>query len=120
MIELNLQNVEELVFYDSNLHKLLPEFRHLFDQWKLGKTTALKSLAKRSLMDFLKALTPEQVKIIEKHLNTSIFVDRMDYSIVNNYSFCLDDAEEKLNQLGDVPNFCVSRNEDQIYVSFWR
>lgn len=121
MLEINLQNVEEIIFYNNKLHHVLPEFSYLFDQWKLSRySPALKNLGKRSIIDFLNKINQDQIKILEKHLGTTIYIKGIDTNIVKNYNFLLDNAEEKLNCLEDVPNFCVSRDESSVYISFWK
>ena len=123
-LEINIQNVEELIFYDQKLQKLLPEFSSLFGQWKLAKQYPdLRSLGKRSIIDFLNKVTEEQTKIIEKHLGARVKFARIDSRIIRNYKFELKDFEESLDGLNEIDgfsNFFVSRNESQIYISFWR
>ena len=55
-MEINLKNIEEIIFFDKKIQLLLPEFRHFFDQWQLGQhIPGMKALAKRSVLDVLNA-----------------------------------------------------------------
>ena len=119
MMNINLSNVEEIVFYDKSLQRKLPEFKHLFDQWMLAiKAPTLRSLGKRSILDFLNNLENEHIAIIEKYLGSEITIDKLDYHIVKNYNFQLEDTD--LNGLPTYADFAIFRNEDQLYISFWR
>ena len=118
---INLQNVEELVFYDKKLQLLIPEFNHLFSQWSLAKRVpALRSLGLRSLMDFLNDLTDEHKKIMESYFGIGITVDKMDYHIAKHYDCTLEEAENKLNTIGGFSNFSSYRDGNHLYISFWR
>lgn len=122
-IEINIQNVEDLIFYDQKLQKLLPEFSGLFGQWKLAKQYPdLRSLGKRSIIEFLNKVTDEQTKIIEKYLGARVKFARIDSRIVRNYKFELENFEGSLGELetDGFSNFFLTRNESQIYISFWR
>ena len=119
VMNINLSNVEEIVFYDKQLQRKLPEFRHLFDQWTLAlQVPTLRSLGKRSVLDFLNNLEDEHIAIIERHLGSEIAVDKLDYHIVRNYDFPVEDAD--LDGLQTYADFAVFRDEDQLYISFWR
>ena len=120
-MNLNLQNVEELIFYDKKLQQLLPEFKNLFDSWTLAiRVPTLRSLGKRAVSDFLSGLLSEHINIIEKYLETNVVVDKLNYRIVKNYSFSLEKLEAELNIIETFPNLSITRNGEQVYISFWR
>ena len=119
MMNINLSNVEEIVFYDKSLQRKLPAFKHLFDQWTLAmQAPTLRSLGKRSILDFLNNLENEHIAIIEKHLGSKITIEQLDYHIVQHYDFSLESAD--LDGLQTYSDFAIFRNEDQLYISFWR
>jgi hypothetical protein len=116
-----LGNIEELVFYDSRLRKKLPDLVHLFNQWELAKrVSALRPMGKRALVDFMNQVTDEQMDVIEKHLGTKVIFDKIDYHIVKNYDFTLEEAEVKINEVDTFSNAVVHRDGDHLYISFWR
>lgn len=93
----------------------------LFNQWELAKrTTALRAMGKRALIDFLNKITDEQVGIIEEYLGTNVVLDKLDYHIVKSYDFALEEAEAKLNEVGTFSNAVLHRDGNQLYISFWR
>ena len=124
MLVINIQNVEEVVFLDKKLQEKLPEFRHLFDQWRLSKMSpALRHLGKRSLIDFLNKIKKDHINILEKHLQTTINVDKLYTNIVRNDFFDIFSSEEELNNADwtdAYPNFSTYVSGDKLYVSFWR
>jgi hypothetical protein len=118
---LNFQNVEQFVFYDKNLQKRLPEFKHLFDTWALAKqATALRALGLRATADFLKQIEQRHLVILEEYFGTEVVINGIDYSIVKDNSFSLDEAENKLNAGRWFGNFFVSRDKEHINIDFWR
>ena len=118
MINLNLQNVEELVFYDKKIQQLLPEFKNLFNSWALAVQSSLRGIAKKSISDFLNQLTPEHIKILENYFSANLEIDKLDYRIVRNYSFPLD--EINLDNVDTFSNVFLSRDDKQVHISFWR
>jgi len=122
MLVLNLDNVEELVFRNKEVRKLLPEFRPMFDQWKLSQMLpSLKNMGRRSVLDFLNSVESSHEKILASFFGDEVTVDRMNYNIVSNQVFSLDFAEENLND-GDerFPNFSLDRDRERIYIVWWR
>ena len=120
-MEINLNNIEELIFYDKKLCKLLPELKHCFDQWTLAKRfPELRPMGRRAIMDLLNSLENEHIAILENYFNTKITLDKLDYHLVKNYDFSLDEAEEKLSEIKGFANFSSYRNGDRLYLSFWR
>ena len=65
MIVINLQNVEQLIFFNKETYKLFPDSKVYFDQWMLAqRIPSLRSLVKRSVIDFLNSVTDEVIEIL--------------------------------------------------------
>lgn len=118
---LNLQNVEQFVFFDKNLQKKLPNFQHLFDTWALSQqSSALRTLGIKAKSDFLNQIEQEHLAILEEYFGTEVVINGFDYSIVKGDVFALGDAQDKLNAGQWFGNFFVFRNNDHLYIDFWR
>jgi len=118
---LNLQNVEELIFHDKEVCKLLPQYQGNFSQWSLGyRVPALRQLGKRALADFLISLAPKDVEVLENHFGDLIEVDKLDYHIVQNFDTTLEEAECCLSEKGEIGNISIYRNDNYLYISMWR
>lgn len=118
-MEINLKNVEELIFFEKKIHSLLPEFRHLFDQWQMGQRfLGMKTLGQRSVFDFLNSLQEKHIQILEEYFNDTIFVNKTDTRLVINYDSSID--ELNLCEFANYKNFSLYRNKNQMYVTFWR
>lgn len=121
MITINLQNVEELVFYNKALQQQLPEFRNTFMSWGLGKQlSALKHLCQKSIFEFLDGLSEEHIKKLEDHFGTDVRIVKTDPHLVKNGDFSLDCAQCELNEFQGYENWFVWRDADKLYVSSWR
>jgi hypothetical protein len=67
-MEINLKNIEEIIFFDKQVQHLLPEFRHLFDQWVLAyRNSGLKPLAKSSVFELMNNLDDSHIKKLENY-----------------------------------------------------
>ena len=95
-MEINLKNIEEIIFFDRKIQLLFPEFRHYFDQWELGhKIPGMKSLAQRSILDVLNSLNENHLNILQNHFNQSILIDKIDYKIVAHFDTSVENDAEK-------------------------
>lgn len=125
MIEINIQNVEEIIFKNDEIWRELPDLRHLREQWRMSKISPiLRAMGKKSILDFLNKAKHEHEVIISKHLGTSVTIDRLDYHLVKSVEFPIEDAELELNYLEAqqplYPYFGTYRKNDKIYITFWR
>lgn len=121
MLTINLQNVEELVFYNKGVQQALPEFYNIFQTWSLGKrVSALRNMCRKAVFDFFEKLTDEHVVKLEEHFGTAVKVVKTDPHLVRNVEFDLDCAQCELNEFDLYENWFVWRDADKIYVTSWR
>jgi len=119
-MEINLQNIEQLLFFDKKAQALLPEFRHLFDQWQLGqRIPGMKTLGQRSVLELLNSLNEHHVRKLEEYLADTILVDKVDHRLVAHHEWPVDEADE-LCRFAGYRDFCLSRDKGRIHISFWR
>ncbi len=120
-MELNLQNVEEVIFVDKRVHRLLPAYQNLFDSWSLGtRVTALRNLARRSVMDFLNLLQYEDIVKLSEFFGESVTVNKLHYHIVTNIDTTLESAADELMECEDYLDLTVCRKGDCLYISLWK
>lgn len=122
MIEINIKNIEDLILKNSKIKTLLPELRHLFDQWLLSyRIPALDAMRKQAKMDLLNSLNGEQIEKLARLFDDLVFVEKLDYHTVKNLEFSIDSPiESELTNYGSYSNIAISRNEDQCYITIWR
>lgn len=119
-MELNLKNIEELLFFDKKAQALLPEFRHLFDQWGLGqRIPGMKTLGQRSVLELLNSLNEDHIRRLEEYLDEGILVDKLDHRLVVHHEWSAGEADG-LCQYAGYRDFCLSMKGDKTYISFWR
>lgn len=120
-MDINIHNVEELIFYNNKAQQLLPEFAHLFAQWKLAKRTpALRFLGKRAVLDFLGGIQSNHLGILSEYFSCEITLQKVDYSVVNNISCELGEVESVIGDVEGFTDFAVHRDGSHAYISFWR
>ena len=118
-MEINIKNIEEQIFFDKKIHKLFPEFRHLFDQWQLSKQfPGFGNLGNRSVLDLLNSIEEKHLRILEEYFGTTILLNKIDSRIVRHYQSELNNSE--LCEFSGYKEFCIHRDKDKINISFWR
>lgn len=113
-MEINFLNVEKLIFENPEIREKLPEFKDIFQQWKLGKMIpALKPTAQKAVLDFLNNVDPETLK---KCFKEEITIQRLDYTIVKNKVVSIDDVDLE----GMDGELFISRSGDRLYLGSWK
>lgn len=124
MLNLNFSNVEELVFYDKALQNLLPiHMFSVFEQWRLAKRIPfLKEIGKQAILDFLNNLTEADLHTLEHYFDDKIVIEKLNYSIVLNFKVPLFDSKmcEELCGVEGFNYFSTWRDDEYLYISFWR
>lgn len=119
---INLQNVEELIFFDKRVRKLLPELSNYFSQWELANySPGLRTLGRRTLMEFLNALDDSHIQILSDYFKEPVTLMKLDHHIVQNDVYSIDDLEDGVNSIDIwVGNLAVYRDAEHCYISRWR
>ena len=125
MLNLNFSNIEELVFYDTEAQKALPpSYFSIFEQWRIAKRLPmLGSIGKQAVLDLLNSLTESDILTLEGYFQDDIFVEKLNYSITRNLKIPLADSKNICNSLcevTDVNYFSTWRDDEYLYISFWR
>ncbi len=120
-MDLNLQNIEEAIFFDKKVQGLLPEFRHLFDQWSISKRVpGMQNLGKRTVIEFLNSLEADHVRRIGEYFGETIIVDKIDGNLVRDYEGDSELAEDDLCQFAGFKDCAVYRDCGRVYITYWR
>lgn len=122
---LNFSNVEELIFQDRDAQKVLPAHMFsLFEQWRLAQRVPfLRELGKQALLDFLGGLSDEEdIPTLEEYFGEKIIVERLNYNVAESIRIPLNESTicKELCDIEGFNYFSVWRDEDFIYISFWR
>ena len=125
MIKLNFSNVEELVFYDKKAQGMLPpSYFSIFEQWRIAKRMPmLKSIGKQAVLDLLNTLTESDIVSLETYFQESVFLEKLNYSITRNLKVPLAETKDICNSLCDITDvnyFSTWRDDEYLYISFWR
>jgi hypothetical protein len=119
MITINFITVQKLIFTDQEVQKKLPEFKNLFQQWKLGLfAPSLRPKAQKALLDLLNQLGDKHIHILEAHFNEPVKVEKLDYTLVKSYTMNL--SETQIENLGIEGELFLHRNANQLYIGSWR
>lgn len=119
-MEINLKNVEQLIFMDKSVQRLLPKLRYLFDQYNLSFIIpGMRSLAQRSVLDLLNALDGEAVSLLESHFGEVVSVGKLQDGLVQHYDFSIGD-HNNLCAFSEFKEFCVTRSGREAKLTFWR
>lgn len=119
-MEINFKNVEEIIFFDKKVQDLMPEFKHFFDQWMIGKRVpGLAEMANKSILNLLESITDDHIKKLEDYFEQTVIVVKINTNLVKNISL---DLEKEINLCGftEYKEFCAYRGKDDIFLSFWR
>lgn len=124
MLQLNFSNVEELIFFDKDIQNLLRiDMFSIFEQWRMAKRIPyLASLGKQAILDFLNTVTDEDLIILEQYFGEKIEVEKLNYTVVQNFTIPLSESEicETLCGIETLNYFSTWRDKENLYITFWR
>lgn len=118
MIYLNIQNIEEFIFKNKKIHKILPEFDQYFKQWEFGCKFNMKHLIQNSFIHLLDDLEESHLNILSEYFEDKVEVQKVHHFMVQNINtdLNLEDFDQNLN----YNNFTIFRDRHQLYLSMWR
>lgn len=123
MINLNFSTAEELIFWDREAQQVLPvHFFSIFEQWRLSKRVSyLRDTGKHAILDFLNALSDDDVALLENYFDEKINLEKLSYQTVNNMNLPLNESIcDKLCLIEGSNYFSLWRDENQLYLSIWK
>lgn len=120
-MNINLHNVEELIFHDFEIQKLLPEFMPTFNLWHLSRMTpTMRQQGKRAVFDLLNTLEPEHLQILSSYFGREVTLKKVNCDLVEHLDCGLDEAASALSEVEGFVDFAVHRDNDHLYICFWR
>ena len=119
-MEINLRNIEEIIFFNKDAQAVLPEFRQQFDQWQLAyRIPGLKALGQRSVLEVLNTLEERHLKSLESYFGEPVLMQRLNHKLVDHYNCSIEEAN-RLCEFTEYKDFCIHRNKDKLSITFWR
>lgn len=122
MITINLQNVEKLLFQNTEVLNALPDLRHIFDNWLLGhRFPLMNNLRQQAKIDLLNYIDETHIEKLAKIFNDIVFIEKLNYHIVNNLYYSLDyNIENELFKFNNFFDLALYRTKDELYLTVWR
>lgn len=119
-MEINLKNIEQIIFMNKEIRAVLPEFRYIFDQWEMSyRIPGLKAMGQKAIVDLLNGLKDEHIVKISSQLNEEIQLNRLNNKLVEHYD-CNTGEYGELCRFAEYKDFCLFRKGDQLKITFWR
>lgn len=87
----------------------------------MGKQTGSYALCNESIIDFLNNANEEHIEKLEIYFNDSIEIEKLNRDTIDNYTLCIEDLEDYLNNNTTISdNYIVTRNKNIVNITFWR
>lgn len=119
-MEINLKNIEEIIFFDKKVQAILPEFKSLFDQWVLShRVSGLKQMAQHSVIELINSLSHEHIKKLSEYFNEDVYVNKLNKKLVDHYDCNIDDTG-RLCEFSEYVGTTLFRKGNELKFTFWR
>lgn len=119
-MEINLYNLEDKIFSNSELQKKLSDFKEIFDQWKFAKRIGgMASRIKEMEMNLLNSIEQKHIDILSQHFGSNVILKRINNNITKSFCFSLSDCEVPV-EAKEYREFCVHRGKDDFNLTLWR
>lgn len=118
---INLKNVEEIIFYDKEIWKKMPEMVHLRDQWRISKMApTLRAMGQRAILDFLRNVKPHHQDLLSEYFKQNVTIDKIENHLIVNKEFLASDDHVDFNIYENFSGFSTYREKDKVKITFWR
>lgn len=119
-MKINILNVENLIFYDKEVWKLMPDLIHLRDQWRVSKMSPmLRAMGKKALNDFL-LQAKKYEKTLSERFGKNVTIDRIENRVVKNIEFSVNEEFPDIDPEIDFSGISTHREGDKVFLTFWR
>ena len=119
-MEINLYNIEEKIFLNSELQKKLFDFKEIFDQWKFAKMVGgMESKIKDMEINLVNSIGQKHIDILNQYFKTNVVLKKISNNITKNFEFSLFDCEVPI-EAKEYREFCLFRGKDGFNLTFWR
>lgn len=120
-MQINFQNVEEIIFYNEEIWKKIPDLIHLRDQWRISRITPmLKAMGRKAILDFLRTIKPYHEEALSEYFKDTVTIDRIENHLVINKEFLVEDDHVDFDIYENFTGFSTYRKKDQVHITFWR
>lgn len=120
MIQINLINVEELIFNQNVFKEKFLEFKHYFDQFERSKHFSfLKNSGTQAKIDLLKNLNKNHIEFIKNFYNEEIEIIKFDNDFCINIDSNIYELSEKIDKI-NFNYFSIYRNNNDIKLTFFK
>ena len=91
MKTITFKNVENLVFLDSKLRKLLAiDFADTFKTWNIAQQDAtLRPMAQKMLILFVNQVEEKHIKIMKEYFNDDVKVEKIDANVATHLTLSI-------------------------------
>ena len=106
---------------DKDVWRKMPEMTYIRDQWRMSRSTPmLRALGRKSVLDFLSKAKDHHEHVLSEHFGENVTIDKIDRHLVKNMEFEAECEFVDFDLEEHYTAFSVHRDEDRVYVTFWR
>lgn len=120
MIKINLVNIEQVIFSDSNALKLLDDLTLIINKWKFSKVHNMDDVNKKTQIEFLNHLNEDHVLKLKNYFKDDVVIEKLDNNLSYNDIVYIDDSDGYFNNLETEYNLTLYRDRDKLYLTYWR
>lgn len=118
---INLANVEELIFYEKDVWRKMPELVHLRDQWRVSKMSPmLRAMGKKAIIDFLSSAKGKYEKTLSDAFGAEVTIDTIETRLVKSIEFSSEDEFPEIAPENEFTGISTFRDGERVFLTFWR
>lgn len=120
-MQINLGNIEKIIFQNSAVFSCLPELKPFLGQWKMSQTIpGMKDFGKRAVLNLMNALDDNMLSRIGDCIGEELSILRTSDKLVDNISCDIDHIEDSICSYDWFTDLCVHRDGEKVEITFWR
>lgn len=120
-MQINLGNIEQIIFQNSEIFSCLPELKPFLGQWKISQSIpGMKDFGKRAILNLMAALDDGMLTKISNCIGEDMSILRTSDKLVENISCDIDQLGESICNYDGFTDLSVYREGEKIEITLWR
>jgi hypothetical protein len=120
-MQINLGNIEQIIFQNSAVFSCLPELKPFLGQWKISQSVpGMRDMGKRAALNLMNILDDNMLSRISDCIGEDLSILRTSDKLVENISCDVEKLESYICNYDGFTDLCVYRDGENVEITLWR
>lgn len=120
-MQINLENIEQIIFQNPTIFSCLPELKPYLGQWKLSQSIpGMKDLGKRAVLNLMSILDDKMLSRMGDCIGEELSILKTSDKLVESVSCNIEALHDIICNYDGFVDMCLYRESEKVDLTFWR